>query len=212
MGATNAPTSIVLIRHGESRAQVERFVSGHDTCTGLSDLGRAQALALRDRLLKTGELRDATAAYTSVLPRAMETAALIAPAIGDGLDADPHCDWCEQHPGEGEGLSWDEYDERFGTFEERADRSRRRAPGSESVSDFVRRVDRALGRVVDRHVGERVVVVAHGGVVGCALEVLAGVPFGSVVRYVENTSITEFIRDEDGRWWLARLNDAAHLG
>lgn len=206
-----APTRVVLIRHGESRAQAERFVSGHDTCTGLSERGHAQAAALRDRLMKTGELRDVSAVYTSVLPRAIETAATIAPALGGGLDAAQHCDWCEQHPGEGEGLTWDDYDVKFGVFDEGAHRSRRRAPGSESVADFVRRIEGALTRLVAAHEGERVAIVAHGGVVGCALEVLAGVPFGSLVRYVDNTSITEFVRDEDARWWLTRLNDAAHL-
>src|SRR2546429_2520026 len=107
-----APTRVVLIRHGESQAQVDRLVSGHDTCTGLSPLGHEQAAKLRDRLLRTGELRDASAVYTSVLPRAIETAATIAPSVGSGIDASQHCDWCEQHPGEGEGLGFEEFDAR----------------------------------------------------------------------------------------------------
>jgi len=201
---------LVLVRHGESRAQTDKIVSGHDTCKGLSDRGFAQAAALRDRLLRTGELADATAVYTSLMQRAIDTAATIAPALGN-LGAVQHCDWCEQHPGEGEGLGWEEFDSRYGVFDEGRDRARVRAPGSESVDMFVRRVERAVVRTVDAHPGETVVVVCHGGVVGCALEVLTGVPFGSVVRYVDNTSITEFVRDEDDRWWLARLNDHAHL-
>jgi len=205
------PMRVVLIRHGESQAQVDRFVSGHDTCTGLSALGHAQATKLRDRLLRTGELRDVTAVYTSVLPRAIETATTIAPAVGDGLTATQHCDWCEQHPGDGEGLPFDEYDERYGVFNEGGDRERVRAPGSESVAMFVQRVEKALLRLVDEHDGESVAVVCHGGVVGSAIEVLGGIPFGTLVRYVDNTSITELLRDENDRWWLARLNDAAHL-
>jgi hypothetical protein len=31
------------------------------------------------------------------------------------------------------------------------------------------------------------------------------------VRYVDNTSITELVRDDNDRWLLVRLNDAAHL-
>src|SRR5690349_20248313 len=110
---------VVLIRHGESKAMIDRIVSGHDTCEGLSELGHEQAARLRDRLLRTGELRDATSVYTSILPRAIETAATIAPAVGGGdLDALEHCDWSEQHPGEGEGLPFDEYDSRYGVFNE----------------------------------------------------------------------------------------------
>ena len=41
-------TRLVVIRHGESMAQVNGIISGHNTCVGLSDLGRAQAGALRD--------------------------------------------------------------------------------------------------------------------------------------------------------------------
>jgi 2,3-bisphosphoglycerate-dependent phosphoglycerate mutase len=205
-----ASTRVVLIRHGESQAQVDRFVSGHETCTGLSTLGHEQAAKLRDRLLRTGELRDVTAVYTSILPRAIETARTIAPAVGDGLTATEHCDWCEQHAGEGEGLAFEEFDARYGVFDEGDDRARVRAPGSESVAMFVERVEQALLQLVEEHEGESVAIVSHGGVVGCALEVLGGVPFGSLVRYVDNTSITE-LRRADDRWWLVRLNDAAHL-
>ena len=63
---------------------IDRIVSGHDTCEGLSERGHEQAARLRDRLLRTDELRDATAMFTSILPRAIETAATIAPALGTG--------------------------------------------------------------------------------------------------------------------------------
>ena len=75
-------TQLVLVRHGQSQAQVDGFVSGHDTCRGLSPLGHRQAEALRDRLATTGELAPVDALYTSILPRAMETAATIAPPLG----------------------------------------------------------------------------------------------------------------------------------
>jgi probable phosphoglycerate mutase len=202
---------LVLIRHGESLAQVDRIVSGHDACKGLSPRGREQAAALRDRLLRTGELDDAGAVYTSLMQRAIETAETIAPAVR-GLTASQHCHWCEQHPGEGEGLGWDEFDERYGVFDESAERHVVRAPGSESVAMFVGRIERALLHVTQHHdQGETVVIVCHGGVINGAIEVLGGVPFGTLIRYVENTSITELHRDDTGRWTLARLNDAAHL-
>ena len=43
-------TRIVLVRHGESRAQELGILGGHDGCQGLSDRGRRQVAALRDRL------------------------------------------------------------------------------------------------------------------------------------------------------------------
>ena len=58
-------TRIVLVRHGESRAQELGILGGHDGCQGLSDVGREQVGRLRDRLAATGELSEATALYAS---------------------------------------------------------------------------------------------------------------------------------------------------
>ncbi len=75
-------TRLVLVRHGEAQTHVDQVIGGHRGCTGLSELGRRQAAALRDRLASTGELASATALWSSILPRAVETADIIAPAIG----------------------------------------------------------------------------------------------------------------------------------
>src|SRR5687768_16705920 len=107
-------TRLVLIRHGESQAQVDRLVSCHDTCTGLSDRGRAQAAALRDRLQASGGLGQVDAVYTSVLARSIETAAILGPALGDGLVPEAECAWCGIHPGEAEGWAHGEIEELLG--------------------------------------------------------------------------------------------------
>src|SRR3979490_513751 len=106
-------TRLLLARHGESLATVNHVIGGHAGCTGLSEHGRQQAEALRDRLLRTAELRDASVILTSVLPRAVETAEIIAPAIGAGaLPIQRDCDLCELHPGESDGLDWVEFESR----------------------------------------------------------------------------------------------------
>ncbi|MDQ1375149.1 MAG: hypothetical protein QOJ09_2487, partial [Actinomycetota bacterium] len=99
---------LVLVRHGEAQAYLDQVVAGEKGCTGLSDLGRRQASALRDRLARTGELAGTTALYASILPRAIETASIIAPALG-GHDIVEDCDLCELHPGDADGLLWDDY-------------------------------------------------------------------------------------------------------
>jgi probable phosphoglycerate mutase len=205
-------TRIVLIRHGQAQAFVDRTVSGH-ACKGLSDHGRRQAALLRDRLVRTGELRGASAFYASLMRRAHETAEIIAPGIGDGsVEILQDCSLCEQHPGEVDGILWAEYDERFGSIAtlEASDRSKTAAPGSESVDMMVSRVGQALDRLVDEHRGETIVVACHGGVVGCSFEALAGIRLNALVRYTENTAITEWVHNEHG-WSLVRFNDAAHL-
>lgn len=205
-------TRIVLIRHGQALAYTEQIVAGH-LCKGLSDHGRAQAERLRERLQRSGELRDATAFYASLMRRAHETAEIIAPGVGDGsLEIRQDCGLCEQHPGEADGILWSEYEERFGGLDSiySDDRTRAGAPGSESIDMMVERVSGALERLARAHPSETIVVACHGGVIGCSFEALAGVPLNSLVHYTENTAITEW-RHEDRGWTLVRYNDHAHL-
>jgi 2,3-bisphosphoglycerate-dependent phosphoglycerate mutase len=211
-------TRIVLVRHGESKAQEGRFVGGHAGCTGLSDLGVKQVTALRDRLAATGELRHATALYTSVLPRAVQTAEILAPALGD-LPIERDCRFCESHAGEGDGLTWDEFDQRWPHPEEWTPDTRR-DPGSETYGEMHERVAARLDAVVERHPGETVVVACHGGVVLHSMFrwLELGRP-GSKTRArfdVVNASMTEWRIGEAPSWGsgveLTRYNDHAHLG
>src|SRR5690349_8355157 len=156
-------TRIVLVRHGESRAQERRVVGGHAGCTGLSDLGRRQVGALADRLRATGELADTAALYASIMPRAIETAEIIADAVGTS-DVVTECDFCEHHPGDGDGMTWVDFAAAY-PEPEVGGPDVRRCPGSETWSEMARRVARALDTVLARHPGETVDVACHGGVI-----------------------------------------------
>ena len=124
------PTRVVLVRHGEARCNVEGRVGGHRGCTGLTAAGVAQAEALRARLVHSGELTDAAVVlYASVLTRAIETAAILAPAVGDGAVAVTECDLCELHPGVADGLSWDDFRDRYGEPDFDVDPESEVAPG-----------------------------------------------------------------------------------
>jgi probable phosphoglycerate mutase len=209
-------TRLVLVRHGESRATVDEIVGGHEGCKGLSDRGRRQAEALRDRLGATGELK-ADALVASVMPRAIETAEILAPALGD-LPVRQECDVCEQHPGEADGIPWSEYEARYRPDGWRFDPYAPEAPGAESVAEFNARVARALTQVAEDHRDQTVVVACHGGVVGASMVAFLGLPYqGRLLHgYVRNTSITEWVLEDDGPghpppWRLVRYNDAAHL-
>jgi probable phosphoglycerate mutase len=170
-----------------------------------------QAEALRARWEATGEMRHATAFYASVLPRAIQTAEIIAPALGE-LELTTDCDLCELHPGESDGMTWEEFTRVYPAPDFSADPDRPLSPGGESWSAFLRRVDTTLRRVADRHEGETVVVACHGGVVNASLVSLLNlVDDGTRLDLrTRNTSITEWER-EDGKWRLLRYNDSAHL-
>jgi probable phosphoglycerate mutase len=158
-------TTIVLVRHGESRNQAEGFYGCHEHCGGLSDLGRRQVEALRDRLVATGELAHATALYSSVIRRAVETAEILAPAL-QGLDVQQDCAFCELHLGQADGLTVDEFERRY-VWPDDGDWSvdLRVVPDGETYREMGERVAAGLDRLLERHRGETVVVACHGGVV-----------------------------------------------
>jgi len=209
-----APTTVVLVRHGESQVTVDRVVGGHLGCCGLSKRGRRQAEVLRDRLLASGLLRDATALYASILPRAVETATLIAPGVGAGtLPVDERCALCELHVVDGDGLTWTEFGQVYGLPPWHTDPHVPLSPGSESWSGFVERASAGLHAVADRHPGELVVVACHGGVIEASFSAwggLAAVVPRSLLR-PENTGLTIWSREGGRGWSLDRYNDCAHL-
>lgn len=208
-------TRLFLIRHGESVAQVEGFVSGHRTCRGLSDLGRRQAQALHDRLARTGEI-EADVLLTSILPRAVETATIIAPAIG-GHEPEQDCELCEIHVGdEAEGLTWDEFSEQYPSTS--WDPNVSTTPGGESWYGFGERVLRAIEKHTSTHEDKTIVAAVHGGIIEQTLyRLLALDAAKNQVGHAINTSITELWRRENPfrpngpRWELVRYNDHGHL-
>ena len=220
---SSGATRIVLVRHGEAVCNVTGVCGGVLGCTGLTDLGRRQVSLLRDRLVLTGELAGADALYASVLPRAVETAELLAPALvaadADGDRAKPprpvlDCGLCELHPGEADGLTWAQFSERFGTLDWDADPHQPIAPGGESWAGFVNRVAGTLDDLAAGHPGQLVVVACHAGVVEASLlakvPVAGGLDGARLQLGTRHSSLTTWEVDE-GHWRLLGYNDASHM-
>ncbi|MHB1710830.1 MAG: histidine phosphatase family protein [Acidimicrobiales bacterium] len=216
-------TRLVLIRHGEAECNVSGVCGGAKGCTGLTSLGVLQVRALRERLEATGELAGADALYASVLPRAVESAELLAPALRsiapDGSAGPPpraitDCTLCELHPGEADGLTWGQFTGLYGGLDWDRDPDRPIAPGGESWTGFVLRVAGALENLVDRHPGGLVVVACHAGVIEASLlsmlPILGGRRGARLQLRTRHASLTRWEVDE-GRWHLTGFNDAAHL-
>lgn len=206
-----SPTTIVLIRHGESNVTVNRVIGGYRTCSGLSPLGRDQAERLRDRLASTGEL-SADVLIASNFERAIETARVIAPAF-DGLEVEIDEGFGEHDPGPDiDGMTFMAYVERFGTPDWTGDPHHDVFPGGETTAQFQLRVGSSISRLVRTHPGRTIVVACHGGVVDVAFRhLLRAQPTGTFILQSANTSITQFTTDGSGIWRLERYNDAAHL-
>lgn len=204
------PTRLVLVRHGESQVTVRRVVGGPRTCSGLSEKGVRQAERLAERLQRTREL-PVDALYSSAYPRALETAERLAPALATEVLVE--AGFGEHDPGdECDGISFDEFVERYGMPDWEGDPFGTTFPGGETLASFHHRVGATLHEVLQRHRGDTVMIVCHGGVIDFVMRfALRTPPTGVFELHTTNASITELVMVAPGRWRLVRYDDRAHL-
>ncbi|MGD0852277.1 MAG: histidine phosphatase family protein [Acidimicrobiales bacterium] len=209
-GPKPSGTRLMFIRHGESYANADGLAGGPLGDGGLTPLGRRQVQALVDRLSMSAELSKAGAFYTSALPRAIETGQMlrvVLPKLEPVVDAS----FNEISVGEGDGLAWAEYVERYGAPDWDLEPDALTAPGGESLLGFHERCREAIERTVAAHPKELVVIVCHGGVIEQAMKVYQGVaPEVRLRPRIENCSMTE-IEFREGWRRLLRYNDRAPL-
>jgi probable phosphoglycerate mutase len=207
-------TNLYLIRHGEAMAVKTHVMAGMRGDEGLTPLGREQAARLRDRLRATGEIA-ADALLASTLPRAAQTAEIIAPALGLPILWDD--DLQEMRPGEADGLPEEEFRARYGRPNFEQDPFKPISPGGENWGQFTLRVGTLLDRIIRTYAGKTVVLVCHGGVIDASFLYFFDMPtlrLPAVGFYTHNTSITHWRLDErygQPRWRLVRYNDDVHL-
>jgi probable phosphoglycerate mutase len=210
-GPLPSGTRLVLVRHGEAYCNANGIVGGPQGCGGLTALGIRQAEALRDRLARSGEFDDADAFYTSTLPRAVETGAIISSAMPSSLNTVADCTLCELHPGAADAMTWNQLVETYGAPDWDNDPTAPLAPGGESWTGFYERCVSALRALVERHPSQLVVVVCHGGVIEQALKLVYGRSGETRLRLrTQNCSMTE-VEYRDDAWHLLRYNDLAPL-
>ena len=168
---TAAPTTLILVRHGETAGnQTGRFQT-YDT--PLAEEGRAQARRLAERIAAEGPV---DAIYSSDLARARETAAILGERLGVEPVLDPGLR--ELDVGDWKGLLRDEMAGQYpGGFEAwLAGGCAERAPGEsgECADDVALRAAACVERILAQHPGGRVVAVSHGLTLAILLAHLQG--------------------------------------
>ena len=162
------PTTIVLVRHGETDWNRERRYQGHAD-TPLNEAGRRQAVELAEVLRDVG----LTAVYTSPLRRAAETADIVAGRLG--LEAEELEALREVDVGDWQGLTVDEVKARF---PDRLDVAWRSGwQNGETHDELSARVLPALIGLDRMHTGGRVLGVTHAGPLRVALTAAAGLSY-----------------------------------
>ena len=154
-------TTIYLLRHGESEANVRRVFSNGKLDLPLTALGREQA-ARAGRWLRD---RGVTHVYSAPLLRARQTAAILAEQLG--LDQPTVVtDLDEVRVGDldtrDDDEAWAHYDVIFGGWLSGDDAAR--FPGGESFSEARLRYAAALRRIAEAHPNGTVAAATHGGI------------------------------------------------
>ncbi len=206
MSMHEQPTRLLLIRHGHHDHR-GRYLQ--HACSGLTELGVAQAKALAARLARDGTL-TAAVVLASNSRRAIDTAEILAETLGAPL-AERTCDLCEVHPGAAEGLTQEEMERRYGpTYQS--------VPGADHFPDWLPRACAALERIATTYQGRQILAATHSGVIRASFVAFGRMPvLQSGQVWSNNTGITEWssIQGVDAGserlWRLDRHNDAAHL-
>ncbi len=170
-------TRLVLVRHAEpDQSALGRCYGRLDVPLSLA--GRAQAEELGASLAGLSP----AAVYASPLARALETARPIAAAFG--LEPVVHDGLRELDFGELEGMRYEEIAaERPALFRAWMERPAEvRFPGGESLAELRARSLAAVDEIRDRHEGQIVAVVSHGGVLRVVLADALGLPDGALFR------------------------------
>jgi probable phosphoglycerate mutase len=200
-------TVIYLIRHGETDYNHEGRWQGQ-LPIGLNARGREQARRLAARLA----CEPIVAVYASDLPRAAQTADILASALGVPLTLDPGLR--EVYVGSWEGLLGDEVRERFPDEFQRWVKLRQGRPGGgEDFYEAQGRMVQAIDAIAARYPGQAVAVVSHGFVIKAFICHCLELPPVGMSSFAggDNTSINVVEYRDSARPRLLRLNDEAHL-
>ena len=199
-------TRILLIRHGETEWNRAGRVQGWRD-SPLTGTGAAQARALAERLAAERIER----LIASDLGRARQTAAPIGARLGLPVELDPGLR--ERNYGIFEGRTYPEIAREHP--EDHASLVRRDPayviPGGESGAEFAARALGALARIAAAHAGQRVAVVAHGGVLGVLYRHAAELPEGAERAYSLANASLNHVRFHAGGWVIERWGDVSHL-
>ena len=203
---TAQATRVVAIRHGQTDWNLASRVQGHRN-VGLNDTGRWQAqrlaLALADEQLD--------AVYASDLDRARDTARALARHAGTELRIDSGLR--ERCFGVFEGLTYAEIEQRF---PDAARRWRQRdvgfgPDGGETLQAFCERAVASVTALAARHRGQRIAVVAHGGVLDALYRAATRLPLDAPRTWpTDNAGSNRLLASDDGLV-LVGWGDTCHL-
>lgn len=164
---TESATTLLLVRHGRTALTENRRISGgRGPDPELSEAGRQDAEAIANELVRVGvdgpfaHLATPVVVVCSPMKRTLQTAIAIGRALGAEVEVLEELR--EISFGDWDGLTHDEVVERYGDlFEQWQGSWELSPPNGESLAEFDARVRVAKAKLLQKHAGASIVVVAH---------------------------------------------------
>ena len=202
-------TRIIMVRHGQSEANVAHlFAAGH-TDAALTDLGQKQAAAIADYLV-AHETIDAV--YASDLSRAMNTVRPTATRLGLTVVPEPglreiYAGLWENQPYE---LLREKFADDYATW--KLDPPRCRPTGGESVAEMYTRVTSLVLRLAAENEGKTILLGSHWTPVLAVIALaLTGSVEGMIPENSPRNAAFHIFHAENGVLTPVELNITAHL-
>lgn len=201
-------TTLLLIRHGQSRANLERVFAGNYDAP-LTVLGFKQAEKTAEFIAGNYKV---DCVYASDLIRAFETGKAVASALN--LPLIPNEGLREIRAGKWEAMPFDDivikFPQEYKKWKE--DIGNSACSGGETVRELAERVKDALEKIAKDNEGKTVVIATHATPIratqcriGCdSLDCMKNLP------WVSNASVTEVYYD-NGNWSLGKVGQDSHL-
>jgi probable phosphoglycerate mutase len=205
-----APTTFVLLRHGETPLTPQKRFSGSGgTDPSLSDVGREQAERVAAALAARGTVQ---AIVASPLTRTRQTAAAVAARLG--LDVAIEDGLRETDFGAWEGLTFAEVQERYPEDLKTWLASPKAEPtgGGESFAATARRIATTRDKLIASYAGRTVLLVSHVTPIKSLVRLAIGAPPESLYRMeLSAASLSAVAYYADGNASLRLFNDTSHL-
>ena len=206
MSADPHTTVLFAVRHGETEWNLVGKQQGH-LDSPLTGIGVQQADALANGLADKG----IDVLYTSDLGRAARTAAIIGERLGLSVQEDERLR--ERHLGAMQGLTKREFAERYPEDAAMFNTGDPEyvLPGGESARQRYERCIRCAEDLAARHLRQRILIVAHGGVLASFFYRALNMPLSDPRRFsLSNASINSF-SITNGDWRLDTWGETCHL-
>lgn len=200
-------TRIIAIRHGETDWNAGARIQGH-TDIALNARGRWQA----ERLAQALAHESFDAVYASDLSRALDTARAL--AAGSGVALQVEAGLRERAFGDFEGMAFADIEQRWPDAARRwraRDASFGAAGGGERLDDFYARCVACAQALGERHLGQSIALVAHGGVLDCLYRAATRIALDAPRTWqLANAGINRLLYTPEGLT-LVGWGDTAHL-